>query len=165
MRSRIYKQFLLAMLAILGVVGAEAFAQVGPTATVTVTAQVNAACRFQTTTGSMTISNGGGVINPALGTNATGTTALTYRCTNGTAPLFQIDASGFAASHTGVAVTLNGSSTTLASTFDISGGGSGLGLGSGGDRTATLTGNISAANIDAATPDTYTATVTVGISN
>lgn len=162
MINRIFKQFLLAMLALLGLIGAEAFAQVGPTANVTVTAQVVAACRFQTTTGSMTIANSGAVIDPALGTQATGNTQLTYRCTNGTVPEFQIDGGGYAAAPT-ANVTLQGvvPANTLVAQIDITSQGAGGGMGA--NRTADIDGTISAAAIDAAAPDTYTKVVVIDI--
>ena len=65
MNAKLIKRILLAGLTLLGLFAAEAFAQVGPSATVTVSANVQAACRFQTTTGSMTIANSGAVIDPA----------------------------------------------------------------------------------------------------
>ena len=163
MLSRIYKQFLMAMLAILGLVGADAFAQVGPQASVTVSAQVNAACRFQTTlTASMTIANTGVVIDPALGTQATGNTTLTYRCTNGTNPEFQIDGGGYSAGPS-ANVTLQGGvpANTLVASIQVTSGGAGGGMGV--NRTAQIDGTISAAAIDAAAPDAYSQVVLIDI--
>ena len=162
MKANLIKKILIAGLAIFGILGAEAYAQTGPTATVSVSANVKEACRFQVTGGySMNINNDGTDIDPALGTPAADSVNLTYRCTNTTVPEFQIGTSGYATSHTGVPVTLNGPTDTMAATFDLTSAGAGSGMGV--DKTATLTGNISATVIDAATPELYGATVTVDI--
>ena len=162
MNAKLIKRILVAGLALVGLISVEAFAQVGPNATVTVSATVNASCRFQTTTGNMTLANTGGVIDPALGTDATGNINLTYRCTNGSLPEFDIDASGILSDPKMRTVTLTGAGN-LDAEITVTGGGAGGGMGSGGDRTATVGGVITAANIDNATPGNYSKNVVINI--
>ncbi|HXV12056.1 MAG TPA: hypothetical protein VD839_14750 [Burkholderiales bacterium] len=162
MNAKLIKRILIAGLALVGLVSVEAFAQVGPNATVTVSATVNASCRFQTLTGSMTLANTGSVIDPALGTDATGNTTLTYRCTNGSLPEFDIDGSGTHADPKTRTVTLTGAGNLDAS-ITVTGGGAGLGMGAAGNRTATVAGTITAANIDNATPGSYSKDVVINI--
>lgn len=163
MNMNLVRKLFLTGLALIGLVAFEVSAQVGPTATVAVSAQVNAACRFQTTSYNMTIANTGSVIDPALGTPATGNVNLTYRCTNGTVPEFQIAGGGYSAAPAPANVTLNGviPGNTLAASISLTSGGAGGGMGA--DRTAGVTGTISAANIDGAAPDSYAANVLIDI--
>lgn len=163
MSAKLMKNILIAGLALVGLISVEVSAQVGPQASVQVSAQVNAACRFQTTSYNMTIANSGGIIDPALGTPASGNANLIYRCTNGTVPEFQIAGGGYSAAPPAANVTLNGLTppNTLAASISLVSGGAGGGMGV--NRTAVVTGTISAGNIDAAPPDTYSATVLIDI--
>jgi hypothetical protein len=157
------KYSVIALLGMVGLLSNAVYVQAaGPTATVAVSASVKTSCRFQVTSGyTMTIANSGTEIDPALGTAATGTTNLTYRCTTGTSPEFQIGGSGgYSAAPTGVVVGLTGPAALNAS-FDLTSEGAGGGMSV--DKTATLTGTISATDVEAATPGSYSKNVTVDI--
>jgi len=162
MSMRIFKNILVGALALLGFLAGGAFAQVGPTATITVNATVNATCRFQTITGTMTIANSGGVIDPALGTNATGSIDLTYRCTTGTLPGFDIEGSTTFADPKIATVTLTGAGN-LDAQITVAGSGAGTGMGGAGDKTATVSALITAANIDSAAVGAYSKNVLITI--
>lgn len=165
MRARLFKLFFLAMLAASGMLAGNVFAQAA-SATVTVSAVVPKACRFYTVPGPMTIQHGGGLIDPTSGSNATGSSTLSYRCTNGVSPRFDIDSSGTFASPKTATVNLLGavSATNLPADITVSAtGGAGTGLGAGQNKTATIDGSITPANFGAADPDTYSKTVTVAI--
>jgi hypothetical protein len=165
MRIRLFKLFFLAMLAAPGLLAGNVFAQ-ATSATVTVSAVVPKACRFYSSPGAMTIQHGGGLIDPTSGSNATGSSTLSYRCTNGVSPRFDVDSSGtFTSPKTGT-VNLVGAVTAANLPADITvtaTGGAGTGLGGGQDKTATIDGSITPANFGAASPDTYSKTVTVAI--
>lgn len=162
MSIRIFRQVLLTMLALLGLVAGEAFAQ-STTSTVTVSAVVPKACRFYTATANMSIGHGGGDIDPTSGSNATGSVNLTYRCSNGDSPQFDIDTSGAYASPKTRTVTLTFGANNLNADITVTGGGAGTGLGAGNDKTAAVSGLITPANFGGAVPGTYSKDVTVAI--
>lgn len=165
MSTKTLKQFFLAMLAVLGMLAGNVFAQ-ATSATVTVSATVPKACRFYSSPSPMTIQHGGGLIDPTSGSNATGSSTLNYRCTTGVDPRFDIDSSGTFASPKTRSVNLVGAVTLANLAADITvtaTGGTGSGLGAAENKTATIDGSISVANFQAAAPDTYSKTVTVAI--
>ena len=163
MKANLIKRILAIGLALLGLVGAEAFAQ-ATTATVTVNATVTKACRFQTSTATLVLQNDGGtLVDPSIATNATGSVPLTYRCTNGTAPLFDIDTSGTLTDPKVRVVTLTGAGS-LPTQITVAGSGNGTGMGSGGDKTATVSGLINyTPDIESAAVGAYTKDVTITI--
>ena len=165
MSIKIFRNILVGALALLGLLAGEAFAQ-ATSATVTVSAVVPKSCRFYSMPAPMTIQHSGGLIDPTLGANATGTSTLNYRCTNTVLPRFDIDSSGTYASPKTATVNLLGpvTSANLPADITVTGtGGAGTGLGVGGDKPATITGNITPANFGGASPDTYSKTVTIDI--
>ena len=165
MSMRIIKNILVGALALLGLLAGEVFAQ-ATSATVTVSAVVPKACRFYTSPAPMVIQHGGGEIDPTSLTNATGSSTLSYRCSNGVSPQFDIDTSGTFASPKTATVNLVGAVTLANLPADITvtaTGGAGTGLGAGNDKTATIGGLITPANFGGAAPDTYSKTVTIDI--
>jgi hypothetical protein len=166
MGTRLFKLFFLAMVVVSGTLAGDVFAQ-ATSATVNVSAVVPKACRFYSAPGAMTIQHGGGLIDPTSASNATGSSTINYRCTNGVSPRFDIDASGTFASPKTRTVSLAGTAVpanTVAADITVTAtGGAGTGLGGGQDKTATIDGSITPANFAAASPDTYSKTVTVAI--
>ena len=165
MGTRLFKLFFLAMFVVCGTLAGNVFAQ-ATSATVTVSAVVPKACRFYSAPGAMTIQHGGGLIDPTSGSNATGSSTLNYRCTNGVSARFDIDSEGTFASPKTRSVNLVGAVTSANLSADITvtaTGGAGTGLGAGQDKTGTISGSITPANFGGASPDTYSKTVTVAI--
>jgi len=165
MSMRIIKNILVGALALLGLLAGEVFAQ-ATSATVTVSAVVPKACRFYTSPAPMVIQHGGGEIDPTSLTNATGSSTLSYRCSNGVSPQFDIDTSGTFASPKTATVNLVGAVTLANLPADITvtaTGGPGTGLGGSENKTATIGGLITPANFGGAAPDTYSKTVTIDI--
>jgi hypothetical protein len=164
MNTKIFRNILAGAMALMGLFAGEVFAQ-ATSANVTVTAVVPKACRFYSGPASMTIEHGGGLIDPTSASNATGSATLDYRCMNTVAPRFDIDASGTYASPKTATVNLVGVLLgNLAADITVTAtGGAGTGLGAGQNKTATIGALITPANFGAATPDTYSKTVTIGI--
>lgn len=124
----------------------------------TVSAQVTGICKFNSgQTPVVTISNTGASIDPSLTGPATGTAAILYRCTKGTAPVFSVPSP--------VTVTCTTSAscgvTTMAPTLTSVNGGAGTGFGSGQDKTLTVTGQLTQAQYQDMKAGTYSGTVTV----
>jgi hypothetical protein len=162
---RIFKNILVGALALVGLLAGEAFAQ-ATSATVTVSAVVPKACRFYSSPAAMVIQHSGGLIDPVSVANATGTSTLSYRCTNTISPQFNIDSDITWGSPKTRTVNLVGAVTAANLPADITvtaTGGAGTGLGAGNDKTATIGGLITPANFGAAAPDTYSKTVTIDI--
>jgi len=162
---RTIKNILVGVVALLGLIAGEAFAQ-AQTANVTVSAVVPKACRFYTASSSMTIEHVAtpGLIDPTSLINATGSTTLNYRCTNTVSPRFDIDTSGVPASPKTRTVALTSPSGNMNADITVTAtGGAGTGLGAGNDKIATISGAITPANFGGAAPDTYSKIVTIGI--
>ena len=151
---------LVGVAALMGLFATNVFAQ--NNANVTVNANVPKVCRFVTNTGSFTIDHGAGTIDQTSGSNATGGTTLTYRCSNTIVPQFNIDGGTFG-STASATVTLVAGANNMSATVDVAGGGAGTGLGGGQDKTATVSGLIVPANFQNVNPANYSASVTVGI--
>ena len=165
MNTKILRNILAGALTMVGLFAGEALAQ-ATSANITVTAVVPKACRFYTAPAPMTIEHGLGLIDPTSGSNATGSATIDYRCMNTVAPRFDIDASGTYASPKTRSVTLVGAVTlgNLATDITVTAtGGAGTGLGAGQNKTATISALITPANFGAATPDSYSKSVTIGI--
>jgi hypothetical protein len=161
------KRALFGVSLLLTLAASQALAQ-STSSAVTVTATVNGVCRFYTPTATLTLANSGIVIDPSSATAATGTVNLTYRCTSGTTPLFDVDATGaFASPKTNPAITLTGPGSLTAS-VTVTGGGPGTGMGAGGanDINAVVSGTIAAAGAGGfagAAPGVYSKVVTIEI--
>jgi hypothetical protein len=165
MSMRIFKNILVGALALVGLLAGEAFAQ-ATSATVAVSAVVPKACRFYSSPAAMVIQHSGGLIDPTSGANATGSSTLSYRCTNTISPQFDIDTSGTFGSPKNANVNLVGAVTftNLQASITVTAtGGAGTGLGAGNDKTATIDGLITPANFGGAAPDSYSKTVTIDI--
>ena len=165
MSTRIFKNILVGALALVGLLAGEAFAQ-ATSATVAVSAVVPKACRFYSSPAAMVIQHSGGLIDPTSGANATGSSTLSYRCTNTVSPQFDIDASSTFESPKTATVNLVGAVTAANLPADITvtaTGGAGTGLGGSENKTATISGLITPASFGGAAPDSYSKTVTIDI--
>ena len=91
-------------------------------------------------------------------TSATGNAAITYRCSNGTTPVFTVPAT---ATVTCGACT---GTPTMAPTITSSNTGAGTGLGAGKDQTLTVTGTILQANFQRLFVGAITGTMTVSVT-
>ena len=162
-----FKRALFGVSLLLTLAASQAFAQ-STSSAVTVTATVTGVCRFYTSTATLTLANSGALIDPSSATAATGTVNLTYRCTSGTTPLFDVDSTTtFSDPKTNPAITLTGPSTLTAS-VTVTGGGAGTGMGAGGgnDKTAVVSGTIAATGaggFQGAPPGVYSKVVTIDI--
>ncbi len=122
--------------------------------TLAVSATVSAKCKFSALSTPLAF----GTIDPSLGTDATVSASVLYRCTKGTLST-GITASG------GTSRTMTGAGN-LPYTLAITGGtGTGTGFGAGGsDLTATVTGTISATDYQTAAAGSYSESVTLNIT-
>ena len=109
---------------------------------VTVNATIVGVCKFFTAAPVLNLTNTatGSNIDPSSTTSATGNAAITYRCSNGTSPVFVVPAT---ATVTCSACT---GTPTMAPTITSSGAIAGTGMGSGNDKILTVTGTILQAN-------------------
>lgn len=130
-------------------------------ATVTVNATVIAVCKFDTSSATITIKNGGAgdTIDPSMTGDATGTATLDYRCSKGTTPGF----STTPASPTTVVCSTAGTcgTSTMPVSVTFSGATAGTGMGSGQGQQVTVTGKILEADYVNADVGSYTRAVTV----
>jgi hypothetical protein len=166
MSTKLIKRILVAGLALVGLMAGQAVYAQATSATVSVSAVVPKACRFYSSPAAMVIQHGGGNIDPASGSNATGSSTIDYKCQTGVSQRFDIDSSGTYASPKSVSVNLVGAVTlaNLPANITVTAtGGAGTGLGSGQEKTATIDGSITPANFGPAAPDSYSKTVTIDI--
>ena len=158
MNNRNFKNVLIVVAAssILAATGAQA----ADSATVTVNATITAVCKFFTSSPTINITNtgSGSNIDPSSATTASGNVPVTYRCTNGTTPVFTVPAT---ATVTCGACT---GSPTMAPTITSANTGVGTGMGSGKDQTLTVTGQILQANFQNSPVGAYTGTMTVSVT-
>ena len=129
---------------------------------VTVNATVVGVCKFFNTTApvlNITNTGTGSDIDPSLTGDATGSTVVAYRCSNGTTPTFSIPSPS-------VSVTCSGCTGTpsMTATVTVTGGGAGSGMGSGNDKDLTVAGTITQATYVNAAAGAYTGTVTVSVT-
>jgi len=135
-------------------------AQAADSATVTVNATITGVCKFFTSSPTINITNtgSGSNIDPSSATTASGNVPVTYRCANGTTPVFTVPAS---ATVTCGACT---GSPTMVPTISSTNTGAGTGMGSGKDQTLTVTGQITQANFQNSPVGAYTGTMTVSVT-
>ncbi|HEY1461143.1 MAG TPA: hypothetical protein VGH59_13915 [Casimicrobiaceae bacterium] len=128
--------------------------------TVTVNATIIGVCKFFPVAPIINITNTGtgSNIDPSSATSAVGSTAIVYRCSNGTAPTFTVPAT---ATVTCGACT---GTPTMAPTITSSNTGAGTGLGSGKDQTLTVTGTIAQAAFQNSLAGAYTGTMSVTVA-
>lgn len=129
---------------------------------VTVNATVVGVCKFfSTSTPVLNITNTGtgSNIDPSLTGDATGSTTVAYRCSNGTTPTFSIPSPS-------VSVTCSACTGTpsMTATVTLTGGGNGSGMGSGQDKNLTVAGTITQATYVNAAAGAYTGSVLVSVT-
>lgn len=134
------------------------------TATITVNATVIGVCKFDTSSATVTVTNGGAgsTIDPSMTGNATGTATLDYRCSNGTTPGFTTTP----ASPTSVVCSTAGTCSTdsMPVSVSFSGAAAGTGMGSGQGKQVTVTGTILQADYVNAKVGSYTRSLTVNLT-
>jgi hypothetical protein len=127
---------------------------------VTVNATIIGVCKFFTASPVVNITNtgSGSNIDPSLAASAVGNAAITYRCSNGTTPVFTVPGTA--------TVTCGACSGTPTMTPVITSAntGAGTGLGTGKDQTLTVTGTIVQANFQNAAAGAYTGSMTVDVA-
>ena len=134
-------------------------AAAGDTATLAVTANVSGTCKF--TTGSFTMNFG--TLDPSAAANQAQATALTYKCTQGTAASsFSFD--GAAVSPTSVSITNGTDNIPVALSWTVPATqGSGFGAGSSA-ISMNVTGNITGTNYANVSAGVYTKNVSVVVA-
>jgi hypothetical protein len=141
---------------------ASPFASASDSTTVTINATIVGVCKFFTSSPTMNINNTGtgSNIDPSLTGDATGSAAITYRCSNGTAPTFTVPATAT------ISCTTSGTcgSSTMTPTISSTGGGNGTGMGSGQEKTLTVTGTITSTSYQNMSVGSYAGTMTVSIA-
>jgi len=152
--SRVHRIKLIAAAALFGLATAQP-ASAADSVNVTVNAEIKGVCKFFTAAPVLNIRNTGTTgddIDPSLPGPATGQALITYRCSKGTAPVFNVPTS----------VALSGPESMTAS-ISYTGGGDGTGMGSGQGKTLTIDGSIAASEYEDKEVGSYTGTLTVEI--
>jgi len=131
------------------------------TITIPVSATVVGVCKFTTSspTTTLTIANSGASIDPSLGSNATGTKNLDYKCTKGVTPGFTFASGGTLTLNCGACVPAD----SMPASMTISAPAVGAGFAAAA-QTVTVTGTIIPADFDAASAGTYSANEIVTIT-
>jgi len=149
--------------AVLLTAGLSSTAMAADTYSLAVSAQVLGKCKFTQLAGAtLTLTNTVGGIDPSLGTDATGSANITYRCTTGQAPTFTTDTGAHVSG--GSMRVADGAGNFMVYTLALTSGGAGAGFGAGSDKTLAVGGTILAANNAAAAAGTYTDTVVVSVN-
>lgn len=157
------KLIVLALAASGALVSGPAFSA-STTHTLTVSAQVQGVCKFNTAgPTTLTVETGAGVIDPSAAGPATGAANVTFRCTTGTTSAITGDnglnfSGGSRRVKNGVANFMN-YSFTLTNAAQV-----GTGHGAGQDKTVAVNASIIAADYQNATAGAYTDTVTLTIT-
>ena len=120
---------------------------------VSVTATVIGVCKFFGGPYTLNIANSGVNIDPSLAGPATGSVGVTYRCSNGTAPVFTVPA------NTNIT---DGGAGTMQATFTSVSGGNGTGMGN--DLTLTINGQIVQGQYQNAPAGAYSGTINVTVT-
>lgn len=135
-------------------------AQAADNVTVTLNATIIGVCKFFTAAPVITIANTGGNIDPSLAGPATGQALITYRCTNGTAPIFTVPATATVTCTT--APTCG--ATTMTPTISSANTGNGTGLSGAKNQTLTVTAQITQANYQDMQVGSYSGTMLVSVA-
>lgn len=122
--------------------------------TVEVTATISAVCKFKAT--AMTGITLGSIDPSTISTAKTGTTDITYKCTNGTTPSVTVLSGG---------TTLTSTAGTLAYTFSLGTPDAGTGFSTAGSAKVVGTASIAVLAAQDAAAGSYTDTVTLEINN
>lgn len=127
---------------------------------VTVNATVVGVCKFFTAAPVVNITNTGtgSNIDPSSATTASGSAAITYRCSNGTSPTFTVPATAT------VTCAACSGTPTMTPTVTSSNTGAGTGMGSGQDKTLTATAQILQAAFQNAAAGAYTGSMTISVT-
>lgn len=137
-------------------------ANAADTATLTVNANVSGICKFQAATATLTLSNGGGNIDPSSATSATGSTTLGYKCTKGQLPAF-VNNNGLNYTGTSLAVKHTTLADVMAYGLVLTNTGAGNGFGPAA-QTLTMAGTITQANFQNAAAGAYSDTVVITLT-
>ena len=142
---------------------------------ITINASVTGVCKFQATTGTITLANSGTVIDPSLATSATGSGSIVYNCTKGQVPAFTYAVGAGALTGTvptsvvltcPVANCPTGTDTMTANlVWTLPASTTGLGFSAAGNKTITLAPTVTQANFqDKTVGGPYTNTVTIAVN-
>ena len=150
-------------LAVAGLLSSATVFAASTTHTISVSATIVGNCRFNTAgPTTLTLANSGAVIDQSLGTDATGSANVTYRCTTGTVAATTADNGLF---FSGSRRVNDGGTNFMPYALGLAGGaGTGTGHGAGQDLTLTVSGTITAANHQNAAAGTYSDTVILTIT-
>ncbi len=124
--------------------------------TITVNATVAGNCKFNAGTSTVNMT-----LDPTATTTATGSAAVLYRCTKGTAPVFALSSASTSSATGGNLV--NGAES-IPYTYTSTSGGAGTGLGAGQDKTLDVTVSVNQANAANVTPNTYTDDIVIDVT-
>jgi hypothetical protein len=137
-------------------------AQASDNTAVTVNATIIGVCKFQAAPVlNITNTGSGSNIDPSSATTAQGQSLVTYRCTNGTSPVFTVPASATVTCTTAptcASTTMTTSSLTSANT------GAGTGMGAGKDQTLTVTAQINQAGFQNALVGSYQGSIALSVT-
>lgn len=155
MKANLIKKSLLAA-AVFAALGAGS-AQASDSVSVTVNATIVGVCKFFTAAPVVNITNTGtgSNIDPSSATTATGDALITYRCSNGTTPVFVVPAT---------ATVTAGGGASMTPTMTSTGGGAGTGMGNAEGKTLTVTGTILQAAFQNAAAGAYTGSISVSVT-
>lgn len=126
--------------------------------TVTVNATIKDVCKFFTAAPVINITNTGtgSNIDPSIGPQASGNALITYRCANGTTPVFTVPATA--------TITCAACAGTPSMTPVITSANTGAGTGMSKNQTLTVTGTILVANYQDMPVGAYTGTMVVSVT-
>jgi len=135
-------------------------AQASDSVSVTVNATIIGVCKFFTAAPTINITNTGtgSNIDPSSATTASGNAAITYKCTNGTTPIFTVPATAT------VTCTTSGTCGATTMTPTVTSVNTGAGTGFGNNQTLTVTAQITNANFQNALVGPYSGSMTVSVS-
>jgi len=149
-------------LAVAGLLSSATVFAASTTHTISVSATIVGNCRFNTAgPTTLTLANSGAVIDQSLGTDATGSASVTYRCTTGTVASTTAD-NGL--NFSGSRRVFDGTNYMPYALGLAGGAGTGTGHGAGQDLTLTVSGTITAANHQNAPAGAYADTVVLTIT-
>lgn len=143
--------------AMVALASAAGFAAAADSQTLSVTASVDALCKFSSAPATLAF----GAIDPSGTVDKTATVNVLYKCTKGTPSAGVSPASG----GTARTMTGTGAGNTLAYTLAFVGGTqTGAGFGSGKDLTLAVNGTITPTQFQNAAADSYSESVTLNIT-
>jgi spore coat protein U-like protein len=139
---------------------ASGFAAAAETQNLTVTASVNAICKFTSAAQTLTF----GALDPSNAVDTSGSgAAVTYKCTKGTTPTSVGVGAGLNGANN-MKNTTTGNTDLIPYTLTAAAAGAGQGFGSGGDVAVTLTSRVTAADYADKSAGTYSDTVVLTLN-